>query len=134
MKQFTIRTCPLCSKKLKIGDEDSIHTYYCEEFFLVNGGMSSWALIPREDWVHGKLKEPHYSVDIFNGMWKQSTIIPPYWIMSSSDTDKTKIYKFDKSLSTPKETDLLMEVPIIVPSDYLPKQFAKKIKNLVIFT
>ena len=34
MKTFVTRICPLCSKKLKQGDEDSTYDYYCEEFFL----------------------------------------------------------------------------------------------------
>lgn len=133
-KQFVIRICPLCSKKLKVGDEDSSHTYFCEEFFLRYGGGLDWNTFSREDYHGGKLKEPHYSVDISDGIWRQSTIIPPYWIISTSESNTSKIYKFTKEIGVPNEKDLLMEVPIIVPSDYVPEMFAKKIKNLVIFT
>jgi hypothetical protein len=136
MKHFAIRVCPLCSKKLKQGDEDSLHTYYCEEFYLRYApfDFNTFQLYNPEDYTGGKVREPHYSVDIESGIWKQSTIIPPYWIISTSDSNTSKVYKFGKEISAPNEKELLMEVPLIVPSDYVPEAFAKKIKNLVIFT
>lgn len=136
MKRFAIRTCPLCSKKLKEGDEDSVHTYYCEEFYLRTApfDLQTYLLYEHERYSGGKVREPHYSVDIENGVWRQSTIIPPYWIISSSESNTSQIYKFSKEITRPKPEELLMEVPIILPSDYVPEAFAKKIKNLVIFT
>lgn len=135
MNKFTIRTCPLCSKKLRVGDEDSFYDFFCEEFYLrgyssIDNLFGSYAY---REHAGSYYKEPHYSIAIKDGIWIQSTIIPPYWIVSSSDSDKSRIFKFDKSIKA-EENNLLMEVPIIVPSDYLPEVFAKKIKNLVIFT
>jgi endogenous inhibitor of DNA gyrase (YacG/DUF329 family) len=132
-KHFQTRICPLCSKKLKIGDEDSYYTFFCEEFYFRKYDYSNWS-IDNYDIHSGKVKESHYAITITNGIWRQSTIIPPYWIITYSDNNKTKIYKFNKDIHLPSESDLLMEVPIVVPSDYTPEQFAKKIKNLVIFT
>lgn len=137
MNKYVTRICPLCSKKLKAGDEDSVYDFYCEEFFL--RGYSNFFdtligdLFASREYMGSYYKEPHYSVSIRNGIWTQSTVIPPYWIISQSDSDKSKIYKFDNRI-TADPTNLLMEVPTIVPSDYLPEAFAKKIKNLVIFT
>lgn len=135
MKKFVTRTCPLCSKKLKVGDEDSQYDFYCTEFFLRGYSNLMDAFISYDsDFYHGGMyKEPHYSVTVSNGVIRQSTVIPPYWIISESDSDKTKIYKFEQTLKADK-TNLLLEVPIIVPSDYLPQDFARKIKNLVIFS
>lgn len=134
-KFFQTRICPLCSKKLKVGDEDSIHDFYCEEFYLRHSTTGEWHFLFDSEYTLGsKIKEPHYSIDVSSGKYIQSTIIPPYWIVSTEIDNKTRIYKFGKDLTFPNEHTLLMEVPIIVPSDYLPEQFAKKIKNLVIFT
>lgn len=132
-KHFQIRTCPLCSKKLKMGDEDSYYTFFCEEFYLRKYDYSNWGE-DNYDRHSGKFKESHYSIIITNGVLRQSTIIPPYWIITYSDNNKSRIYKFNKDIHMPLESDLLMEVPIVVPSDYTPEQFAKKIKNLVIFS
>ena len=134
IKNFVTRICPLCSKKLKVGDEDSRLDFFCEDFYLRAADNNDWLMMEHDDYVGGKLKESHYSVRIANGVQTQSTIVPPYWIISSTDSATTKIYKFDKTIGPPHPTNLLMEVPIIVPSDYLPEAFAKKIKNLVIFT
>lgn len=135
MKTFVTRVCPLCSKKLKVGDEDSTFDFYCEEFYLRGYSSLLDALIFHgSDFYHqGFYKEPHYSVNISNGIWRQSTVIPPYWIISTSVSNTTQIYKFDTNIKA-DSTNLLMEVPIIVPSDYLPQDFARKIKNLVIFS
>lgn len=140
-KFFQTRTCPLCSKKLKVGDEDSIHDYACEEFYLRNYDFTTeWALtLTDEHSVRGfyrmrKIKEPHYSIKVTDGKYIQSTIIPPYWVISTEADEKTRIYKFGTDINPPSPQTLLMEVPLIVPSDYLPEQFARKIKNLVIFT
>lgn len=137
MNKFVTRICPLCSKKLKVGDEDSAYDFACEEFYL-RGYSNDFDnlftdLYNSREYVGHYYKEPHYSIIIKDGIWIQSTVIPPYWIVSSSDSDKSKIYKFDQQIRAEKHL-LLMEVPIIVPSDYLPEVFAKKIKNLVIFT
>lgn len=135
MKTFVTRTCPLCSKKLKVGDEDSTFDFYCEEFFLRGYSSLLDALLSHShDFYHqGFYKEPHYSVNVSNGVWRQSTVIPPYWIISTSDSQKTQIFKFGTNIKA-DQTNLLLEVPIIVPSDYLPEDFARKIKNLVIFS
>jgi len=136
--KFATRICPLCSKKLKLGDEDSAYTYYCEEYFLrlYNPSLDQDFLSfysESDDFVGGYKKEPHYGVSYSDGIWKQSSIIPPYWVISSTSDDVTRIYKYGKTLNL-DDTNLLMEVPFIVPSDYTPEQFAKKIKNLVIFS
>lgn len=140
-KFFQTRTCPLCSKKLKVGDEDTVHDFYCEEFYLRHVDyQNEWHLTMNDDysvrgfWRMNKIKEPHYSIRIVDGKHFQSTIIPPYWVMSTETDSKTRIYKFGSEIGAPGTQTLLMEVPIIVPSDYLPEQFAKKIKNLVIFS
>jgi len=139
MKHFQTRTCPLCSKKLKLGDEDSLHDFYCEDFYLRGYGMNEFFLLLDDATSVSSrrrthIKEPHYSIDVTEGKYRQSTIIPPYWIISTEEDNKSRIYKFGQEISLPSEQTLLMEVPLIVPSDYLPEQFAKKIKNLVIFT
>lgn len=116
---FPIRNCPLCSKKLLVGDEDTTYTYFCKEIYLLRQRRAS---------------EPHYAVNIAEGIWTQSTIIFPYWVISSSATNTSKIYKFEKEIWEPTSQDLLMEIPLISPNDYVAEKLAKKIKNLVIFT
>lgn len=141
MSKFPIRICPLCSKKLQIGDEDSMYTYFCSEFYLVNRpfiwgsyGSSFMGLSNIADFSGGKSKEPHYAVNISDGKWTQSVIIPPYWILSDLQTKKSTIHKHPKELATPSESTFLMEVPLLSPDNYLPEKLAQKIKNLVIFT
>lgn len=136
MNKFAVRICPLCSKKLLKGDEDSRWTFFCSEFFLrrFTGSFADLFLYGSDDAYHqGYLKEPHYSVDYSDGVWTQSTIIPPYWIRSNSNEQVSRIYKFDKTI-TAEDSNLLLEIPLILPSDYVPEQFARKIKNLVIFS
>lgn len=140
-KFFQTRTCPLCSKKLTVGDEDSVHDFYCEDFYLRHYDYQNEWLLSLDDkysvrgfYRMSKIKEPHYSIKFVDGKHIQSTIIPPYWVISTETDEKTRIYKFGSDINPPSPQTLLMEVPIIVPSDYLPEQFAKKIKNLVIFS
>lgn len=132
------RICPLCSKKLLVGDEDSIHTFYCSEFYLRHAAFD-WKNFQiwnthQQAYTGGKIREPHYSVTIEDGIWTQSTLIPPYWVISSTETNKSKIYKYKNAITTPGDEYLLMEIPILSPSDYIPDNFARKIKNLVIFS
>lgn len=117
------------------GDEDSVHDFYCQDFYLRHAAAGEWLLFyDDKDSVGSKIKEPHYSVDIKNGFHIQSTIVPPYWVISKEETNKTTIYKFKGSIYHQRPEDLLLEIPLIVPSDYLPNEFARKIKNLVIFS
>ena len=141
MKHIHTRICPLCSKKLNQFHNGAYNISYCSEVFFRNG--SDWDITiiktpPRR--VSGwKVEEPHYSV-IYEGdqMFVQSCIIPPYWIRSTAKEGTSKIYKFpfDNKYYYPPRPDnnLIMEVPIIEPSNYTAEGFSKKIKNLVIFT
>jgi len=132
------RICPICSKKLLMGDEDTAYDFYCKDFYLryfVYDWHNMNLIIPNNvEFTGGKIKEPHYSVVVNNKVWTQSTIIPPYWIMSNSETKKSKIYHFPKEIQYPDDRWLLLEIPMLSPIDYVPENFARKIKNLVIFS
>lgn len=148
-KYFQIKNCPVCSKQLKIFFDGKVRKYYCEQFYFRVGSYDEWNS-HAYDKHSGKIKEPHYSVSFEGPSFTQSTIVLPYWIKTIGGTNRTKIYKFP-----PKErpsssiglfysptgippasdtSDLIMEIPAIIPTDYTPEAFAKKIKNLVIFT
>jgi hypothetical protein len=142
-KYFQIKTCPLCSKSLKIYFDGKVRKYYCPEFFFREADFNEWGGQGFDKFAR-KMREPHYSVIFEGSQFMQSTIIVPYWIKTVGGTDRTKIYKFPPKRKDyfqgllggspgTQETDLIMEIPAIVPSDYLPADFAKKIKNLVIF-
>lgn len=144
MSLFSSRICPLCSKKLLIGDEDSAYTYYCSEFYL-----AAWPHIfssnrvclstTNKEWVGSKIKEPHYALNYsYNGsggIWYQSVIVPPFWILSDSESEKSRIFKFgSKEIEIPSDDNQIMEVDLIAPDNYLPEKLSQKIKRLVIFT
>lgn len=144
MNPFPSRVCPLCSKKLLTGDEDSAYTYYCSEFYLatyprgVGANRICFSPISRE-WVGSKMKEPHYalnySYDGKGGIWSQSVVTPPFWILSDSETKKSRIFKFSqKEIEIPSDDNQVMEVDLISPDNYLPEKLSQKIKNLLIFT
>lgn len=59
MKYFQTQTCPLCSKKLKVGDEETPHNLYCEWFLTLDDQFSlSVGLRP-------PIKNPHYAGLLF---------------------------------------------------------------------
>lgn len=145
-KYFQIKTCPLCSKTLKLYFDGKVTKYYCQEFFYRNSTGYEEYQSKAFDKHAQKIREPHYSVIFEGSSFMQSTIVLPYWIKTIGGEGRSKIYKFPpkdrdpfaslfNSAPTGYDTsDLIMEIPVILPSDYLPEQFAKKIKNLVIFT
>ena len=141
MKHLHTRICPICSKKLNYLRLGTNERFYCNEVYFRN--ESDWH--ERITWERPtrasgwKVQKPHYWVSYnIDGSYLQSCLIPPYWIRSYSVEGISRIYKFpfpDAYVYPPKVNhNLLMEVPIIEPSDYTVESFIKKIKNLVIFT
>lgn len=133
---FPIRICPLCSKKLKVRQEGIEYTFYCEEFYLRpptdKDGMEFLFLFDEQ--VEGNnIKVPHYSVEYAKAV-TQTTVVPPFTVVSLGGSGRTQIYKFPIRYYDPVEKNLIMDIPVISPFDYLADDFAKKIKNLVIFS
>lgn len=134
-KHLQKQSCPVCCKALRSFYNGSWTKNYCMEFYFrdkVEWNEDVYAS-KADKW---KIREFHYSITIqADESFYQSTIIPPYWIRSFSATGKSDIYKFPiKTVLPGDRSNILMTVPIIVPTDYTPEQFIRKIKNLVIFT
>lgn len=140
MKHIHTRICPLCSKKLKTFWNGHSKNVFCQDIYFRN--ESDWTqrvTYHKPEKANGyKVPEPHYSVVYIDDYFIQSAIIPPYWIRSDSKVGTSKIYRFpfkqDFSYPPVPDKNLIMEVPIIEPSNYTREQFVQKIKNLVIFT
>lgn len=142
-KYFQIKNCPLCSKALKIYFDGKVRKYYCPEFYFREASYDEFHTWGYDKFAR-KMREPHYSVIFEGSTFTQSTIVLPYWIKTVGGTDRTKIYKYPPKRKdyfagllggspTNQDSDFIMEIPAIVPSDYTPEEFARKIKNLVIF-
>jgi len=133
-KFFEIKNCPLCGKILYIYYDGKSQGYYCNTY-IARPYTLSWtmgSILARIQKSEGnKIQEPHYSVMRFtNDKFVQSTIIPPYWLINEADSGKSKIYKFPPI----GLFELIMEIPVIVPSDYSIEHLIKKIKTLIIFS
>ncbi len=148
MKFIHTKICPLCSKKLNNRFDGKLQKFYCQEFYYKPAGWQDYNVYNYDRHAR-KVREPHYSVtiDSIKDKWIQSSIITPYHIITDIQEQRTKIYKFpyrvyDAKIVWPPaaipqgndEDGLIMEIPIIVPSDYLPEVFATKIRNLVLFS
>lgn len=134
MKHVHTRICPICSKKLNNFNNGRLDKYYCSEIYFRNDSdWNHYIFIEKLSKTnHYKVREPHYSVTYEVDNYIQSTLIPPYWIRTESETGISRIYRFPFKASLP-ESNLIMEVPIIEPSDYTAEKFVTKIKSLLIF-
>lgn len=141
MKHVHTRICPLCSKKLTYLKLGMTERFFCKEVYFRN--ESDWTervTYERPTRASGwKVPEPHYWIFYQpDGSYVQSCLIPPYWVRNYSAEGLSRIYKFpfpNQYVYPPDiKHNLLMEVPIIEPSNYTAEGFIKKIKNLVIFT
>lgn len=138
MIPFPIKNCPLCSKKLLIGDEDSKYTYFCKEYYLkypALGVQFSFKFINQFDAVSsGLIKESHYSIIISNGLWLQNVLIAPYWIVSNYPNNYSDVYKLNKRFEDPSNNTLIIDkLSLLNISNYLPEQLVNKLDTLVMF-
>jgi hypothetical protein len=135
MKHVHTRICPLCSKKLTNFNNGKEDKYFCSEVYF--RGSYDWNHFIFMEKLskanHYKVREPHYSVVYEDNNFIQSTILPPYWIRTESETGISKIYKFPFNKDFREEGNLIMSVPIIEPSDYTTEKLVTKIKSLLIF-
>jgi hypothetical protein len=136
-KYFNIKTCPLCQKPLYSKYISATETVYrCLQMAVgtmqlpADLGQSIKDSIVASTYETYKVEASHYEVSLdhtgFPSKYMQTSIFPPYCMISVAGTGRTKIFTWPQH-------SCIMEIPTLLP-DRSPEEMVAKIKVLSLFS